>query len=133
MKSGNIYRTILLLAFVTFTAATGYAQSIIQGDPSMEIREQANEEVEMWKDQLSLTSKQEDLMEKKIIEFAMKREELLQSKMQEEAKTERLKLLQISEHKDMRDILTKPQFERYLAIQEARAGTEEEEQNEGRS
>lgn len=132
MKSGKIYRTIILFTLAVFTAAIGNAQSIIQGNPSMEIREEANEAVEIWKDQLALTAKQEDLMEKKIIEFAMKREELLQSKMQEEAKTERLKLLQISEHKDMRDILTKPQFERYIAIQRQRAGTEEEGQNEGR-
>lgn len=42
-------------------------------------------------------------------------------------------MLQISEHRDMRDILTKPQFERYLAIQRERAGTQEEEQNEGQN
>lgn len=133
MKSFRIYRFILILIAVVFTSATGYSQSMVQGEPTTEIREYADAETEMWKDELALTSKQEDLMEKKIIEFAMKKQELLQSKMEEEAKTERLKMLQISEHRDMRDILTKPQFERYLAIQRERAGTEEGEANEGRS
>lgn len=130
MKSLKIYQLILIVAFAIFTTATGYAQTMTQGEPSTEIREMASEEAEMWTDQLALTAKQEDLVEKKIIEFVMKREELLQSKMQEEAKTERLKMLQISEHRDMRDILTKPQYERYIAIQRERAGTEEDENNE---
>lgn len=132
MKSFSIYRFIVILLTVGFTTATGYSQSMTQGEPTEEIREYADAETEMWKDELALTSKQEDLMEKKIIEFAMKKQELLQSKMQEEAKTERLKMLQISEHRDMRDILTKPQFERYIAIQQERAGTDGEENNEGR-
>lgn len=133
MKSDKIYRAVLVLALAIFTTTIGYAQTMTQGEPTEEIRAQADEQTEMWKDELALTSKQEDLMEKKIIEFAMKRAELLHSKMEEEAKTERLKMLQISEHRDMRDILTKPQFERYLAIQRQRAGTQEEEENEGRN
>lgn len=133
MKLRNIYRTLIILAVAVFTTATGYSQSMLQGEPSQEIREQADEAVDMWTDELSLTTKQADLMEKKIIEFAMKRQELLQSKMREEEKTERLKALQISEINDMRDILTGPQHERYIAIQRERADTEQQEGNQSRN
>lgn len=80
MKSDKIYRAVLVFTLAILTT-TGYAQTMTQGEPTMEIREQADEEAEMWTDELALTAKQEDLMEKKIIEFAMKRMELLQSKM----------------------------------------------------
>lgn len=133
MKIRNIYRTLVILAIAVFTTASGQSQNMLQGEPSQEIREQADEAVEMWTDELSLTTKQADLMEKKIIEFAMKRQELLQSKMREEEKTERLKALQISEINDMRDILTGRQHERYIAIQEERAQSQQEGGNQSQN
>lgn len=114
------YKVLLIFTIALTTCAIGYSQSPTQGEPSQELREVAKEEVDVWIEELSLTGKQAALMEKKIIEFAIKRDELLQSKMREEAKTERLKALQLLEYKDMRDILTKPQHERYLAIKQER-------------
>lgn len=111
---------LIFIAFALFSGSYGYSQNILQGEPSMEIREMAKEASDMWSTELGLTEKQEILMEKKFIEFGMKKEELLQSKMQEEAKNMRLLALQEAENADMRDILTKPQYERYLILQEER-------------
>lgn len=116
MRIRRRHQLVLLFAMALFAGAIGYSQSLLQGEPSQELREVAQEKTDMWTQELSLTGKQATLMEKKIIEFAMKKEELIQSKMREEAKTERLKALQKLEYRDMRDILTKPQFERYLAL-----------------
>jgi hypothetical protein len=118
MRFSTLQKTLFVITLMFFTISSSYSQSLLQQNPSPQIEEMANRKVEKWKDELSLTTKQEDLMEKKIIEFAMKRERLLQSKMREDAKTERLLRLQTLENKDMRDILTKPQFERYLLLLE---------------
>lgn len=121
MKKENSFKAwIFFLAITLLAVSQGYSQNMLQGEPSMEIREMAKEASDMWSKELGLSEKQEILMEKKFIEFGMKKEELLQSKMQEEAKAERLLALQEAENADMRDILTRPQHERYLVLQEER-------------
>lgn len=118
MKFRQTQRILIVLAVTLFTSTTAISQSILQQNPSPEIEEMAQKKSEMWKDELSLTTKQTDLIEKKLIEFAIKKDRLLQSKMREEAKTERLLRLQALENKDMRDILTGPQYERYIMLLE---------------
>ena len=88
----------------------------MQEEPSEKIREMDKERTNMWVRELSLSSKQANLMEIKIIEYTMKRTELMQSKMNEEAKKKRFIALQILEEKDMRDILTGPQHEKFLRL-----------------
>lgn len=110
----------LVLAFVLITTSAGYSQTPIQEEPSQEIRQMAREDADFWSTELGLTEKQEILMEKKITEFAVKKEVLLQSKMQEEAKAVRLLELQQEENRDMKDILTRPQYARYLLKQKQR-------------
>lgn len=117
-KMGKIFK--ILFAIAIFTTSAGYSQSPLQEEPTQEIRQMAKEESEYWNKELGLTEKQEILMEKKITEYAIKKEELLQSKMQEEAKAARILDLQQAESRDMRDILTKPQYEQYLVRKEQR-------------
>jgi hypothetical protein len=110
---------LMSLAFVLALFTTsGLAQHILQGESSMQIREMARETAAMWSRELGLTVKQEILMEKELIAHRMKKEELLQSKMHEEAKAERLLALQQAENGAMRDILTKPQYKRYVILQQ---------------
>ena len=115
---GNIISLVVVFALITTSA--GYSQSPIQEEPSREIRQMAREDADFWSTELGLTEKQEILMEKKITEFAVKKEVLLQSKMQEEAKAVRLLELQQEENRDMKDILTRPQYARYLLKQKQR-------------
>jgi len=121
MKTFKTKNLLLLFTIALFTSTFGFSQSIMQGNPSPEVRDAAEKKAAMWKDELSLTSKQTDLMERKFIEFAMKKQRLLQSKMREDEKTERLKRLQILENKDMRDILTQPQYDRYTRMLRVKA------------
>lgn len=111
----KIFFTSILLV-ISFSTS-GLAQNMLQGEPSREIREMATETSAMWSKELGLTEKQEILMEKELITYGMKKEELLLSKMQEEAKALRLLALQQAENAAMREILTKPQYERYLILQ----------------
>lgn len=107
-----------ILLVISFTISTGQAQNTLQGEPSMEIKEMASEAASMWIKELALTEKQAILMEKELITYAMKKEALLQSKMQEEAKAKRLLILQKDENIAMREVLTNPQYERYLILQQ---------------
>lgn len=126
MKSfKKIYLAIICITAILITTPAT-AQTMFQGDAGSDIEEMAQESVEMWSDELGLTAKQEALMKDKIIEFAIKRQEVLQSKMKEEAKKASVLALQTEEHQEMRDILTKRQYERYLVLQEQRIDNGEE-------
>ena len=116
MKFSNRTRILILFTAAFFTTAAVFSQNLIQQEPTQELEEVINQYVEEWEQELALTSKQYDLMRRKLVEFAIKKDRLLQSKMREEAKTAKLKELQMLENKDMRDILTKPQYERYILI-----------------
>lgn len=111
------YKFILLFGIALLTTTFAAAQTMTQPEPSKELEQAAREQTERWEDELSLTAKQMSLMEEKFIEFAIKKDRVLQSKMREEAKVERLRSLQESENRDMRNILTKPQYDRYLMLQ----------------
>ena len=116
MKFSSRTRIIFLFAIAFFTTAAVFSQNLIQPEPTEELEEVINQRVEEWEQELALTAKQYDLMRRKLVEFAIKKDRLLQSKMREEAKTAKLKELQMLENKDIRDILTKPQYERYILI-----------------
>ncbi|HSI70535.1 MAG TPA: hypothetical protein VK941_09900 [Gillisia sp.] len=109
-------RTAIILFLTLFTSFSISSQDLTPGQPGQDPREIAREATERWNLELSLTAKQARLMEKKILKFEMKKEELLNSKMNEEAKKARLTALQTQESNEFRNILTKPQFEKYLAV-----------------
>jgi hypothetical protein len=112
----NITKSGLIMILAIFSNFTVSSQDLTEGEPGQDLREIAKETTAMWNMELSLTSKQARLMEKKILEFEMKKEELLNSKMNEEAKKARLTALQTQESNEFRNILTKPQFEKYLTV-----------------
>ena len=116
MKTRNKFLAVAFFLMAFFTVTESHSQNMLQGDPDPEIEQRAAETMEMWARQLGLTGEQEILMEKKIIEFEMKRQEVLNSKMNEAAKKERLIVLQEEENADMADILTQPQLDRYLVL-----------------
>lgn len=120
MRLNRKYQLLIIFTISFMATATVVAQNITQQDPDRQLREAAKEAVRYWDKELSLTAKQANLMEKKIVEFAIKKNKLIQSKMREEAKTQRLRRLQELEYKDMRDILTGPQYERYLTLSKER-------------
>jgi len=76
----------------------------------------AKDKTNMWTKELSLSTKQAHNLERKIIEFTLKRTELRDFKMNEEAKKERFLTLQIQEENDIREILTGSQYKRYVHL-----------------
>lgn len=116
MKIKSLYRLLILASFAIFTSATAISQTMIQPEPTPQMEEAAKEETAFWENELSLTAKQMSLMEKKFVEFAIKRDRILQSKMREEVKTRHLYELEELENREIRDIITKPQYDRYLML-----------------
>jgi hypothetical protein len=126
-KTMKNYKNIIfpgIFIFLLFFAGNLKAQNLTQEEPGQTVREIAKDRTNMWIKELALSAKQADLMERKIIEYTMKRTDLMQSKMNEEAKKERYIALQRLEEKDMRDILTGPQYEKYIRLN--RQGINEE-------
>ncbi len=121
MKNLNRKNQIILAFSVAFLATfMAFSQNIVQEKPSRELKEVAGEAAEKWQRELALSDKQKNLMEKRIIEFAIKKNRLIQSKMREEAKNERLRALQREEYGAMRNILTAPQYDRYIKLSQER-------------
>lgn len=120
MKIKRNYQLIIVFTVAFLTTAVAVSQNMMQKDADKELKEAAREAVDFWENELALSPKQVDLMEKKIIEFTKKKNRLIQSKMREEAKNERLRELQQLEYRDMSDILTQPQYDRYLKISQQR-------------
>lgn len=116
MRRETKTKLIFIFTAAFLTTAAVFSQSMMQQDPTRDLERQAEAAAQKWEKELSLTAKQYDLMKRKLIEFAIKKDQLLQSKMRQEAKTERLMALKALEIKDMRDILTKPQYDRYISL-----------------
>lgn len=92
-----------------------------QNEATRQMEIAAKNEVQKWEEELSLRSKQMVLMEKKLVEFAIKRKKVLSANITKEEKLETLKDLKILETREIRDILTKPQYDRYLLLMEQEA------------
>ena len=89
---------------------------MLQGDAQQDLEIAAREAAERWTTELAMSAKQTALMEDKLVEYAIKKQEVLNSKMREELKTQRLLELEYAENQSMQDILTQPQFERYIFL-----------------
>lgn len=118
MKTKKIVPFLLVIIFTLFFSIDSSAQSIIQDDASRQVEMAAKERAEKWNDELALRAKQMVLLEKKFIEFDLKRLKVMDADISPEEKLERLKDLKILETKDIRDILTQPQYDRYLLLLE---------------
>lgn len=127
MKIKNLFPLFVILTFTFLYSPDGVSQTLMQGEPSPQMEEAAKQQTEYWEDELSLTAKQMSLMEKKFVEFAIKRERILQSKMREEVKTRHLFQLEELENREMRDILTKPQYDRYIRLKKIRSKQDKKE------
>lgn len=121
MKINKALSLILSLFVTLLFTLPGSAQDITQNDPHPQLERAAKERAAKWENELSLTSKQILLVEKKFVEFDIKRDKVMQENVPEEEKLERLKDLKILELRELRDILTKPQYDRYLQLLEREA------------
>lgn len=116
MKTTKLRPFFILLIFIFFLPLSSISQNMLQGDVSQQREAEAKRLVEQLDLELELRAKQEMLMQKKFVEFALKRDEILKLNLPPREELEQLALLKLEETKDMHDILTKPQYDRYVFL-----------------
>lgn len=114
------YQVLFIFSIAFFATAIIYSQTKLQGKTGEELKEAVKETTEMWIQKLALNPQQAKQMEEKIFEFAGKKNRLINSKMREEAKIEKLRILQRQEYEEIEKILTQSQFGQYLALSKKR-------------
>lgn len=112
-------KTLLKIIFILLLLSnTATAQNWTQPNPGTELEQRAQAVTENLSEQLVLSPKQETLMKKVLIEFAMKKNRAIQSDLSKEEKDRIVLELQEKQFSDMRDVLTKPQYDKYLQLSE---------------
>lgn len=93
-----------------------YSQFYIHEKNRKEFREVAREIALNWKEKLGLTPEQTLMLEDIIIAFTIIKNELINSQEEKQTIIQKLQKVQIREHKNLKKILTEPQFVAYLGI-----------------
>ncbi|MBW2960657.1 hypothetical protein [Mesonia aestuariivivens] len=105
---------IAVFAF-QFTHAQ-YRLAIAKATPQQEFK--ADKQSKMFTKKLGLNGEQPLLLKNKLLEFIVKKDEIVQSKdLSKEEKVANLKALRVNELKEMQDILTQPQYEQLLEVE----------------
>lgn len=108
----------LILLGVTAIAVGGFviSQIFIHERNRKELREIARDIANHWKDRLNLTVEETNVLENIIIEFTIKKNEIINSDAASPVKIKKLQKVQRSEHRDLKKILDNEKFETYVGI-----------------
>ena len=107
--------TIIGLAAAAVTGFV-YSQIHIHEKNRREIREIAAELALTWKNQLNLTLDQTQLLEDSIIEYTIKKNEIINSSLGTGQQVNKLKTIQKSEYKSLQKFLDEVQFQNYIHL-----------------
>ncbi len=113
-------RTLLLLVAFVSLSLSSFAQDRLQSEPIPEVEKRVEQKTQILKDELALTGKQEVLVKKKLTEFYIERNEIINSDMDLDQKRNAIKAVVKNQDKELRDILTGPQYETYLKYKTAK-------------
>ncbi|MCB7480414.1 hypothetical protein [Christiangramia sediminis] len=108
----------IALISVAAAAVAGfvYSQIYIHEKNRKEIREIAAELALTWKGQLNLNPEQTDLLEDAIIEYTIKKNEIINSSLGNIQQINKLKTIQKNEHHTLKKFLDEDQFENYIFL-----------------
>jgi len=113
----KLQNRIFLLGLTTaLVGGFVFSQIYIHEKNRKELREVAREIALNWKDKLGLSDKQTLLLEDIIIEFTIIKNEIIKSQQERQAIIQNLQRVQVREYKNLRKILSEPQFEAYVGI-----------------
>jgi len=120
MKLQN--RIFLLGLAATLVGGFVFSQIYIHEKNRKELREVAREIALNWKGKLGLSEEQTLLLEDIIIEFTIIKNEIIKSQQEKQAIIQNLQRVQVREYKNLRKILSEPQFEAYVGINKKMPG-----------
>ncbi|MGY5846778.1 hypothetical protein ACW6QP_05105 [Salegentibacter sp. HM20] len=112
MKTRNSIALIGLAGLLV----TGYVLTQIYTDKKTrkELQEIAHELAYTWKKELGLTEEQMFLLEDIIIEYTIKKNEIINSALSDDRIITKLKAIREEEHRDLREFLSEEQFDAYI-------------------
>ena len=120
MKLQN--RIFLLGLSAALVGGFVFSQIYIHEKNRKELREVAREIALNWKGKLGLSEEQTLLLEDIIIEFTIIKNEIIKSQQEKQAIIQNLQRVQVREYKNLRKILSEPQFEAYVGINKKMPG-----------
>ena len=110
------FQNRLILLGVTAIAVGGfvYSQIFIHEKNRRDLREIARDIANNWKEKLDLTPAQTDVLENIIIEFTLRKNEIINSDAPSPIKIRKLQKVQRREHRDLKKVLNEEKFKAYL-------------------
>ncbi|GHA33647.1 hypothetical protein GCM10007103_14000 [Salinimicrobium marinum] len=115
----RLSKNVQVLVFSSIAAVTtglALVGNRLQKDPGKLLKNTVEDATTKWKKRLFLTPEQTELMRKNLKDFALRKHKVLQIKINEHGKKERLKELQLLENEEIRKFLTDSQYDSYLQI-----------------
>lgn len=108
----------LIVLGLTTIAVGGfaYSQVFIRKKNRKDLILIAREIAFTWKEKLGLTLEQTQLLENIIIEFTIRKNEIINADKPEQEKIRRLQMVQVKEHNKLRKIFSKTEFDSYVGI-----------------
>ncbi|APU70261.1 MAG: hypothetical protein VX712_10025 [Bacteroidota bacterium] len=110
------HRIALIGVAAAAVAGFVYSQIYIHEKNRKEIREVAAELAFTWQNQLHLSDEQASMLEDTIIEYTIKKNEIINSSLGIGSQIQKLKSIQGNEHKALQKFMSEEQFESYLAM-----------------
>lgn len=110
------HRIALISVAAAAVAGFVYSQIYIHEKNRREIREVAAELAATWKAQLDLSPGQADQLEDVIIEYTIKKNEIINSSLGNIQQINKLKTIQKNEHRTLQKFLNEDQFENYIYL-----------------
>lgn len=112
------FQNRLILLGVTAIAVGGfvYSQIFIHEKNRKDLREIARDIANNWKEKLDLTPAQTDVLENIIIEFTIRKNEIINSDAPSPIKIRKLQKVQRREHRDLKKVLNEEKFKAYVGL-----------------
>ncbi len=110
------HRIAIISVAAAAVAGFVYSQIYIHEKNRKEIKEVASELALTWKGQLHLNAEQTQLLEDSIIEYTIKKNEIINSSLGIEQQVNKLRTIQKNEHRSLQKFLNEDQFENYIFL-----------------
>lgn len=110
------YRLALMGVATAAVAGFVYSQIHIHEKNRREIKEVAGDLAYTWKQQLDLNLQQTELLKDAVIEYTIKKNEIINSSLPTGQQINKLKTIQKGEHKALRKFMTEEQFTKYIEL-----------------
>ncbi len=113
----TLHNRLILLGLTTIAVGGFvYTQIFIHNKNRKDLVEIAREIAFTWKEKLGLSRGQTEVLENIIIEFTIRKNEILNANSSQSEKIQRLQKIQVKEHRSLRKVLSESEFNNYVGI-----------------